>query len=189
MDRSVLAWLIPGMFFTLARCSRDDRSDPGFTYFNDMSEPVAYEYYSQNPNFADGKTAQLPAKGAIPREFVPYAYDKTLNEQKRAGKELVNPVPDTPEQWAAGKEVYKLYCAQCHGDTGRGDGRLVTTKKVKKRVTPLHDDYVQNKPDGEIFHIITLGSVSGFMGSFNWQIKPADRWRLVRFIKGELKGK
>ena len=53
----------------------------------------------------------------------------------------------------------------CHGNTGKGDGYLVTTGKFNTEVTSLVDEYVQNKPDGEIFHVITIGSISGYMGS------------------------
>ena len=32
---------------------------------------------------------------------------------------------------AAGKQVYTNRCLHCHGDTGQGDGNLVTALKVK----------------------------------------------------------
>ena len=181
--------IVPCLLVLLSACSRDDRSDPGYSYFRDMADSVPYEYYSENPNFADGKTAQLPVKGTIPRGYVPYQYSKTIEEQTRAGKELVNPIPNSPDQIALGKLKYELYCVMCHGDKGQGDGYLVTTKRITRPVTALDKEYVQNKPDGELFHILTLGSVSGFMGSVSWQLSPEDRWRIVRYIKNDLKHK
>ncbi len=179
--------LLPCLLILVTACSRDDRSNPGYTYFDDMSQAVPYEYYSENPNFADGKTAQLPVKGAIPREFVPYPYGKTVEEQKRAGVELVNPIPDSPQTIARGKAMYEKYCMMCHGEHGMGDGALVTTKKITKEIPALIKDFTQKKSDGELFHVITLGSVSGFMGSYNWQLKPEDRWKIVKYIKTDLK--
>ena len=170
----------------IASCSRD-RNRPGHAYFFDMSESGAYEYYSENPNFQNGMTAQQPALGSIPRGVVPYQYPRTEDGQKRAGLELVNVISNSPEEVLKGKEKFEFYCAMCHGLQGKGDGYLVTTKKFRKDIPSLVGDFVQNKPDGELFHVITQGSVSGFMGSHSWQLLPDDRWRVVRYIKNGLK--
>lgn len=168
--------------FLISSCSHD-RNHPGYTYFNDMSQSGAYEYYSENPNFVNSATAQTSVKGSIPRNFVPYMYPKTTEGQVLAGKELICPITDTKQNIDTGRVRFNLYCAMCHGEFGNGDGHLVKTKKFKKDVTSLSSDFVQNKPDGELYHVITLGSVSGFMGSHSSQLKPDDRWRVVRYIK------
>ncbi|MBC8316224.1 MAG: c-type cytochrome [Bacteroidales bacterium] len=152
-----------------------------------MTPSEAYEYYSSNPNFADGKTAQPPVAGTIPRGAIPYQYPRTDAGQKQAGAELKNPLSVSNEDLEMAKEIFEINCAMCHGETGKGDGRLVTSGKFATEVTPLVDEFVQNKPDGEIFHVITMGSVSGFMGSHSAQIKPDDRWRIVCYIKNKLK--
>jgi mono/diheme cytochrome c family protein len=167
-------------------CGPRDRTDPGTAYFNDMAESEAYKYYSENPSFADGKTAQLPPPKSIPRGVRPYLYEKTIEDQQRAGLELTNPIPDTPEQLARAKALFRDYCVNCHGEGGKGDGPFVTSRKVRAKVTSLVDAYVQGKPDGEIFHVLTVGSVSGLMGAFSWQLKPDDRWRIVSYLKREL---
>lgn len=184
----VLIFLLLAVIFFQSSCTRD-RNHPGYSYFDDMMHTSAYKYYSPNPNFPNGETAQPPVKGTIPRGFVPYSYPKTPDGQKLAGKELVNPIANTDSNINAGKEKFIIYCAMCHGESGKGNGRLVTSKKFMKDVTSLVSDYVQNKPDGEIFHVITLGSVSGFMGSHSSQLKPDDRWRIIRYIKTKLKFK
>ena len=181
--------IAPCLLALTAACSRDDRNNPGHSYVSDMARAIPYEYYSENPNYADGKTAQLPVRGAIPRGHIPFQYSKTIEEQKRAGVELVNPVANSSKQIAGGKEKYEMYCSMCHGPHGEGNGYLVTTKKITKEVTSLVKDYVQNKPDGELYHVLTLGSVSGFMGAYNWQLKPEERWRIIRYIKSDLKNK
>lgn len=178
--------IILPLLFMLSSCNRD-RNNPGYTYLSDMSNSEAYKYYSENPVFADRKLKRITVFGTIPRGFEPYTYPKTIEGQVRAGKELVNPVSNSPENIKIGKEKFDTICAMCHGISGTGKGYLVTTKKFKKDVTSLVSDYVQNKPDGEIFHVITLGSVSGFMGSHSEQLKPDDRWRIVRYIKTKFK--
>ena len=163
-------------------CSRD-RNHPGYEYFDDMARSGAYEYYSENSNFADGKTAQYPVKGSISRGEVPYRYPLTVEGQVKAGKELVNPVGKSSKDMQIGKEQFEKYCAMCHGVKGKGDGHLVSSKKFRKDLPLLDGDVVQKKPDGELFHIITRGSVSGFMGSHSWQLDQEDRWRIVNYIK------
>lgn len=167
-------------------CSRD-RNHPGYEYFDDMARSEAYEYYSENPNFKDGKTAQAPVKGSIARGEIPYPYPLSPEGQEQAGRELVNTVGYAQKDLRIGKEKFMKFCAMCHGQFGKGDGFLVTSKKFIKDIPPLGGDFVQRKPDGELFHVITKGSVSGFMGSHSWQLEPDDRWRIVSFIKHDLK--
>lgn len=178
---AVSSYILPLMFI-LSSCNRD-RNNPGYTYLSDMSKSEAYKYYSENPVFADRKLKRLTVFGTIPRGFKPYTYTKTPEGQRKAGVELVNPVSNSPENIKIGKVMFDTICAMCHGKSGNGKGYLVTTRKFKRDVTSLVSDYVQNKPDGEIFHVITLGSLSGFMGSHSEQLKPDDRWRIVRYIK------
>ena len=169
------------MVFVLLACNRE-RNHPGYYYMNDMAPSIAYEYYSENPNFPNGATAQNAVKGTIPRGKIPYPYPKTTEGQKQAGLELVNPLKDTTGM-SVGKAKYELTCIMCHGPLGDGKGYLVTTKKFNKEVTSLIGDFVKNKPDGEIYHVISVGSVSGFMGSQSLQISPEDRWKVVMYVR------
>ena len=167
-------------------CSREKRNHPGYTYFYDMTTSEAYEYYSENPNYSDGKTAQPPVPGTIPRGSIPYQYLRTAEGQKQAGEELKNPLSVTEYDLEIAKEIYEINCAMCHGIEGKGDGHLVTSGKFNTKVTSLVDELVQSKPDGEIFHVISVGSVSGFMGSHRDQVKAEDRWRIASYIKNKL---
>jgi mono/diheme cytochrome c family protein len=169
----------------LASCNRDNNST-GYAYFPDMAFSKAYETYSPNPNFLDGKTMQPPVPGTVPREMIPYQFAKSFDEQQRAGRELVNPFQPTPEILAMGKEMYTIFCIDCHGASGKGDGHLITSKLFPAQPASLVGEYVHNKPDGELFHVITLGSLSGLMGAHGSQIKPEDRWAIVTYVKNGL---
>lgn len=132
-------------------------NDKGYEYFPDMAytgEHEAggvYEYYDPNQNFKDGKTAQVPPKGTVPRglerhyfpdrgsfSFIQEGQDEqgntvysidysTVDNQKKqedailSGKELKNPLPITPEVLKEGKKLYATYCQVCHAQTGKGD--------------------------------------------------------------------
>jgi mono/diheme cytochrome c family protein len=166
-------------------CKRDNNST-GHAYFPDMAYSNAYETYSPNPNFADSITMQPPVPGTVPREMIPYQFAKTFEEQQRAGRELVNPLQPTPDVLARGKEQYTIFCINCHGASGKGDGYLVTSKLFTAQPISLVSEFVQVKPDGELFHVITLGSLSTLMGAHGSQIKAEDRWAIVTYVKNGL---
>ncbi len=113
------------LLLIFSACSRENRNHPGYTFFYDMTSSEAYEYYSENPNFTDGKTAQPPVPGTIPRGAIPYQYPRTDAGQKQAGAELKNPLSATKNDLEIAKEIYELNCAMCHGVAGKGDGYLV----------------------------------------------------------------
>ena len=184
----ILFLLIAANILLFSSSCKRDRNHPGYAYMDDMVHSSAYKYYSENSNFKDGKTAQYTVKGTIARGAeLPFPYALIIDEQKRAGRELVNPIGNSQADMKIGKEKFELYCAICHGEKGKGDGIISKDKRFNKPITSLIGDYVQNKPDGELFHTITLGSVSGFMGSHSLQLKTEDRWRVIRYIKNGLK--
>ncbi len=152
---------------------------------DDMVTPISYEDYSPNPVFANGQTEQLPVEGTIARGKMPYIYPKTLDGQKLAGKQLVNPNELTADILAKGKEQYDIYCMLCHGSAGKGNGTLYESGKFTALPSDLTGQLVQSYPDGEIYHIITKGSVSGLMGAHGSQVKPENRWKIVSYIKNK----
>ena len=167
----------------LFSCKRDNNYT-GHNYFPDMFYSYAFETYGSSPNFSDSIQMLLPVEGTVPRGIIPYQYEKTFDDQVRAGVELINPLAPTKEDLAKGKEQYDIYCAICHGDMGKGDGSLYTSKLFTVKPTSLRESYVLDKPDGEIYHIITLGSLSTLMGPHGSQITPENRWKIVSYIKG-----
>ncbi len=164
-------------------CNRDNNS-PGWDYFPDMAYSYAYESYSPNPNFADGKTLREPVKGTLSRELIPFPYEKTDEDRIKAGKELVNPVPMNDTTVARGKQEYTIYCMMCHGDKGDGQGYLYTSKKYIYPPANLLADKVKILPDGQIYHTITLGI--RIMGAHGSQIRPEDRWKIIHYVKNVL---
>ena len=168
-----------------------DRNQPGYAYMPDMYYSEPYDAYTANPLFSDSLTMQAPVKGTIARGHEPaYPYKpKSADDQKLAGLELVNPIPVTPESLAKGKEQYSIFCIDCHGDKGDGKGYLYTSKRFPAQPTSLIGDLVRNKPDGEIYHVITLGSLSGLMGAHGSQISPENRWNIINYVRELEQGK
>lgn len=170
----------------LMSCNHDN-NDTGYTYMPDMAYSYAFETYGSSPNFSDSITMLTPVEGTIPREMIPYQYEKTFEDQQRAGQELINPFETNKENLTRGKEQYTIYCTMCHGEKGKSDGHLVKSKLFPVQPIALSGDYVKNKPDGEVYHVITMGSLSGLMGAHDSQISQEDRWKIVLYVKNGFK--
>jgi len=167
----------------LGSCDRD-RNHPGWDYFPDMFYSTAYETYTPNPNFADGKTMRAPVKGTVSREMTTFAYTLEEGERIRAGKELVNPFETSDDVMVKGKHIYTVFCAGCHGINGDGNGKLYTSGLYPLKPRSLVNDVAKSLKDGEIYYSITLGF--GSMGPHGAQIKPDDRWKLISYIREDL---
>ncbi len=170
-----------------ASCSRD-RNHPGKAYMGefDMYYSKAYEYYSPNTNFKDGKTAQAPIEGTIPRGELPYTIPNTAAGLDLSAK-LINPDSImTKESLIRGQEQYNIYCAVCHAENGNGQGSLYTSKKFIVPPRDLTSERVQaDLNDGQIYHVITVGTISTLMGPHGAQVKADDRWKIVNYIKNK----
>ena len=179
---NTIAILLFAMVF-LSSCDYT-RKTTGWDYVDDMIVSEAYETYTPNPIFADGKTMQPPVEGAIPRGMIPYPYEKTDSDRALAARTLENPLEPTPENLSRGKDRYGIYCAQCHGEKGDGQGRLYVSKKYTYPPGNLLSDKMKANPEADIYHVITVGF--GIMGAHGSMIKPEDRWKIAMYIKQEL---
>ncbi|HBL74538.1 MAG TPA: cytochrome C [Prolixibacteraceae bacterium] len=174
-------WLL--VFFVLSACDHN-RKTTGWEYFDDMAHSPAYESYTPNPNFADGKTMQATVEGTIPRGFMPYPYEKTDEDRVKAGENMKNPFEVNEKNMERGKKVFTIYCSSCHGDMGDGKGRLYTSGKYPFPPANLLSDKIRNNPEGEIYHVISVGF--GVMAEHGSMISPDDRWKAVMYIKNKL---
>ena len=170
----------------LSACNKS-KNNPGYTYFPDMEYSRAYETYTENPNFNDNQTLRTPVEGTIPLGFAPFPYEKTDKDMFRAGKELTNPLEVTDDNLSRGKVIFERYCMQCHGEKGDGTGFLYTSKRYPYPPASLISEKMQKKPDGEIYHQVTLGW--GIMGSQGLLLRPEDRWKVIIYIRKELQHK
>ncbi len=161
-----------------------DRNKRGYEYSPEMVYSRAYETYAPNKNYSDGKTAQPPVLGTIPRHMIPYQYPKTSEGLKLAGLKLINPFEPNEDNIARGKIEYDVFCANCHGFDGKGDGNLYTSGKYPSEPPSLLTQEMMDMPDGKYYHTMTVGSA--IMGSFASLIRPQDKWKIILYIKNEL---
>ncbi|HLN56353.1 MAG TPA: cytochrome c [Bacteroidales bacterium] len=168
------------VLIALAGCDRQ-RNHPGWDYFPDMFYSTAYETYTENPNFEDGKTMRTPVEGTIPRDHMPFGYDISPESRAKAGAELVNPFTTDQVNIERGQKAYVIYCQQCHGPAGAGDGYLFTSGLYPMKPRPIAGEAAAPLRDGEIYHTITLGF--GSMGPHGSLVRPDDRWKIILFIR------
>ena len=178
--------LVPLIMFS---CNRG-KNNPGYDYmgYKDMYYTKFYKAYSPNPVFADSMTNQMAVEGAVARGSMYFPYpgsslpERAINQAKAAA-ELQNPIELSDEVLANGKKSYEIFCSSCHGMKGKGDGHLYTSKLFPAKPTSLVEAYVQGEPDGEIFYVITYGSISGLMGPHGGQILPSERWNIIHYMR------
>lgn len=95
-------------------------------------------------------------------------------------KAVKNPLTATPEVIAAGKALYLDKCANCHGDTGHGDGPEADMYDTAPS-NLAEPGMLAEMSDGELFWKITTGRRP--MPSFKKQYTDEQRWQLVHFIR------
>jgi len=166
-----------------ASCDRT-RIQKGYEYFPDMAHSLAYETYAPSKGAANGITMQMPVIGSIPREMIPYQYPATPEGRLLAGKELVNKIESSDTNLVRGKEMYVIYCQNCHGTAGKGDGHLYTSGKFTMQPASLISERMLIAPIGEVYHVITAGWNT--MGAHGPQILPDDRWKIALYVKNNL---
>jgi len=179
----LLLMLAMAGIISLNACSHD-RNSPGFDYFPDMKYSEALNPNGSSNITGNGASMMMPVKGTIPRGIVPYPYPKTDEGMTKAGENLHNPLDSTEANIERGKTEYEIYCGLCHGNDGEGDGILVTNEKYPSTPPALTGEDILERPDGEIYHVITLGSA--IMGAHASQIRPQDRWAIILYIKNVL---
>jgi len=176
----ILFLIFGTVLFLIGACDRKPDS-PGWDYFPDMHYSPAYKTYSENPNFPDGKTMQKPIEGTVPMDKLPFQYEKTEADELRAGRELKNPFLPDEINIARGEIAYNAFCSQCHGVLGDGMGILFTSGKYLVPPANLIGEKVVKKPDGGIFHSVSVGF--GVMGEHASIIRPEDRWKIILYMR------
>jgi mono/diheme cytochrome c family protein len=95
-------------------------------------------------------------------------------------KQQKNPLQPSAAGLQSVRGIYLENCAQCHGDSGKGDG------SEAKMHDPLPADLSNYKfnsglTDGEIFYQISLGKKP--MPAFKNRLTEDQRWQLVFLVR------
>jgi mono/diheme cytochrome c family protein len=95
-------------------------------------------------------------------------------------KRRKNPIQSSPAALAAARVIYLDKCANCHGETGKGDGS--DAAMYYPSPTNLTDaKHMNSLTDGEIFYQISQGRKP--MPAFKKRLTEEQRWQLVLFVR------
>ena len=156
-------------------------------YFPDMHYSPAVDAQKADP-IGQRKGNMLPPENTIPYKGSEYPLTNAPDDYPKADWMLKDPlsgVEDRGMTLERGGYKYSIYCAPCHGVTGKGDGPI---QKKWANIRPLVR--VKGKDvdvpslrwgTGRIYHVIRVGIQS--MGSYASQIGEKDRWRIAHYVK------
>src|SRR6185312_615112 len=96
---------------TIITTSCKEKRSTGWEYAPNMYEHIAYDPDQKNPNFKDGKTAQVPPAGTIPIGFVKFDYPNTKDGYEKASVEVKSAFPVTPQNMADGQILFQHFCS------------------------------------------------------------------------------
>jgi mono/diheme cytochrome c family protein len=164
----------------LAACGTD-HSKPGSVYMPDMSYSRAYEFYSYNPNYKNGITAQAPVAGTIPRGGA--LPNHLLEDDTNAYKALKYGGEFSLAQIKEGGRIYNIHCGVCHGTNLDGNGPLYNGGAGKYPAAPANfklEKYLA-MPVGTMYHAIMYGK--NLMGAYASQLDEKQRWAVLAYIK------
>ena len=90
---------------------------------------------------------------------------------------LANLMPVSEASLAAGRKLFQINCAVCHGD--KADGKGAATRYLFPGIS-LVNDLAKGRSDGYIFGMMRNGR--GLMPSYN-RIEEMDRWDVVNYLR------
>ena len=94
---------------------------------------------------------------------------------------IQNPTPSSAESIGAGQQLYRRYCASCHGSNaegGAGNDLIPAAPDLTDK------EWKHGSSDGEIFVVIKNGVPPELnMVPFADQIKDPDIWHIVNYVK------
>src|SRR6185503_14610893 len=89
------------------------------------------------------------------------------------------PFPVTAEVMQRGHERFAIYCSECHGRLGDGNGMIPSPGY--RRPPSYHTATLRAAKTGHFFDVMTNGF--GAMPPYRTMIPTRDRWAIVAYIR------
>jgi mono/diheme cytochrome c family protein len=111
------------------------------------------------------------------------AQHKPHTHRHPTAAKLTNPVAASPESVASGRTLYDRECADCHGASGKGDGRK--GEGLTEKPSDLTDaQWEHGTSDGEMFVVIRDGAgPKSEMKGFAKKLTTRHMWDVVNFVR------
>lgn len=120
---------------------------------------------------------------ASTQQFSSTGVDSELTTYMGNGKLVETiPVPLTKDLLERGREQFQIFCRNCHGAAGDGQGMIAKRGLTLARpVASYHTDRLRQMPIGHFYDVMTNGF--GVMFPFRDRIEPRDRWAIASYIR------
>jgi mono/diheme cytochrome c family protein len=102
--------------------------------------------------------------------------DKWLAPANETSKK--NPVARSPDSIAAGQKVYLKRCADCHGNSGKGDGPNAADLGIHPAKL---SEVTSSESDGALFWKITTGKKP--MPRYGGRLSETERWSVINYLR------
>lgn len=97
-------------------------------------------------------------------------------------KEQRDPLPDTPQTRADGKEAFSHYCVACHGNDGQNTG-VPFVSHISPPIPSLASADVQRYTDGQLKWILDYGIRPSGMPGSKGILSEDELWSIVTFLR------
>lgn len=97
-------------------------------------------------------------------------------------KKQKNPLPDTPETRADGKEAFSHYCVACHGNDGQNSG-VPFADRLSPPIPSLASNDVQQYTDGQLKWVLDNGIKPSGMPGSKGMLSDDELWSIVLFLR------
>ncbi len=144
---------------------------------------------SIKPQEPVGDTAQMYP---LPTLSVPVQGIPTPVANREEAKTIANPIAVSDASLKQGRNLFRIYCAACHGLTGKAESPIAS----KIGAIDLTDSYVQKElTEGWIFGTITFGSyvmpaygspAGNAEGRGSNDLTVEERWHVVNYVRNGL---
>jgi hypothetical protein len=164
--------MVLGLLVLTAACERTGPS------FQKMGRQPKYDPYEPSDFFADGMSARPRIAGTVARGEIsgnPFMDSGKIGGQDGDGF----PMPVTVQVLNRGHERFNIYCSECHGRVGDGNGMIPS--RGYRRPPSFHTEALRNAKTGHFFDVMTNGF--GAMPPYAVQVPVADRWAIIAYIR------
>ena len=143
-----------------------------------MANQARYDPLEPSDFFSDGMSARPRVAGTVARgELIadPYFETGKINGQDGDGF----PFAITAEVMNRGEERFNIFCSECHGRLGDGNGMIPA--RGYRRPPSYHTARLRAAKPGHFFVVMTNGF--GSMPPYRTMVPARDRWAIAAYIR------
>jgi mono/diheme cytochrome c family protein len=143
-----------------------------------MARQPRYDPLESSDFFADGMASRPRVAGTVARGEL--SVNPFMETGKIGGADGDGfPFPVTQQVVDRGQERFTIYCTECHGRLGDGDGMIPS--RGYRRPPSFHTEALRTAVTGHFFDVMTNGF--GAMPSYAAQVPVRDRWAIIAYIR------